>query len=177
MLTGAQRNFDEPDPDGPRNVLCAVMVASSPEARGRGVLVAVGGEIHAARDVTKTHTERLTCFGGRDGGPVGMVSKYCVTFLNIPERRIHLEVDHVEENVQLVRMGQGANDLLLRACIRERVPGIVVEASAGGNVNVPFYEGICAALEAGIPVVVATRANAGPTHLGKGPGGFLGASR
>ena len=173
VITGAQRNFDEPDADGPRNVLYAVMVASSPEARGRGVLVAIGGEIHAARDVTKSHTERLTCFAGRDSGPVGMVSKRGVTFLNVPGRRVHLAAARIEENVQLVRMGQGSNDLLLRACIRERVAGIVVEASAGGNVNVPYYEAICDALDAGIPVVVATRATSGPTHFGKGYRGSL----
>lgn len=173
VLTGAQRNFDEPDADGPRNLLYAVLVATSPEARGRGVLVAVGGEIHAACDVTKSHTERLTCFAGRDSGPVGMVSKRAVTFLNVPGRRLHLEAPQIEENVQLVRMGQGSNDLLLRACIRERVAGVVVEASAGGNVNAAYYEAICDALEAGIPVVVATRVVSGPTHFGKGYRGSL----
>lgn len=173
VITGAQRNFDEHDADGPRNLLYAAMVACSRQARGRGVLVAVGGDIHAARDVTKVHTERLTCFAGRDGGPVGLVSARGVTFLSVPECRIHLDTARIEQDVQLVRMGQGANDLLLRACLREGVPGIVVEASAGGNVNVPYYEAICSALEAGIPVVVATRVAAGATHFGKGYRGSL----
>ena len=173
VITGAQRNFDEADPDGPRNLLYAVKVAASPEARGRGVLAALAGEIHAARDVYKSHTESVQCFSSRDGGPIGRVTSYGVTFLATPERRIHLDVPRVEENVQLIRMAQGANDLLLRACVRERVPGIVVEATAGGNVNPPFYDGICAALEAGIPVIVATRVTAGAPHLGKGYRGSL----
>jgi L-asparaginase len=168
VLTGAQRNFDERDADGPRNLLYAVMIAAAPEAQARGVLVELAGEIHAARDVTKVHTESVACFASRDGGPVGLVSKYGVTFLSTPERRVHLEVDRIEENVQLIRMAQGANDLLLRACIRERVAGIVIEATAGGNVNAPYYEAICDALDAGIPVVVATRVAAGAPHLGKG---------
>lgn len=168
VVTGAQRNFDERDADGPRNLLYAVRIAASTEARGRGVLVALGGEIHAARDAVKSHTEHVTCFASRDGGPVGMVTKHAVTFIGTPGRRIHLDVDRIEENVQLVRMAQGANDLLLRACIRERVAGIVVEASAGGNVNAPFYDGICDALAAGIPVVVSTRVLAGAPHPGKG---------
>jgi L-asparaginase len=167
VITGAQRNFDERDADGPRNLLYAVLIAASPEARGRGVLVALGGEIHAARDATKVNTERVTCFASRDGGPVGMVTKDAVTFIARPERRVHIDVDRIEENVQLVRMAQGANDLLLRACIRERVAGIVVEATAGGNVNEPFYRAICDALEAGIPVVVATRLASGAPHPGK----------
>jgi L-asparaginase len=173
VITGSQRNFDEPDPDGPRNLLYAVMIAASPEARGRGVLAALGGEIHAARDVYKSNTESVRCFSSRDGGPIGMVTSHAVTFLARPERRVHLDVSRVEENVQLIRMAQGANDLLLRACVRERVAGIVVEATAGGNVNAPFYDGMCAALEAGIPVVVATRVTSGAPHLGKGYRGSL----
>ncbi|MDH5343953.1 MAG: asparaginase domain-containing protein, partial [Betaproteobacteria bacterium] len=61
VFTGAQRNADEKDADGPRNLLCATMVAADPAARGRGVLVAMGSEIHAARDVTKINPEVLTC--------------------------------------------------------------------------------------------------------------------
>jgi L-asparaginase len=168
VVTGAQRNFDEPDPDGPRNLEYAVRIAADASARGHGVMVALAGEIYAARDAFKSHTESVRCFAGRDGGPIGMVTTHAVTFLSRPERRVHLEVDHVEENIQLIRMAQGANDLLLRACVQAAVPGIVVEASAGGNVNAPFYEGIVAALDAGIPVVVATRVAAGAPHLGKG---------
>lgn len=167
VVTGAQRNFDERDADGPRNLLYAVLIASKPEARGRGVLVAIGGEIHAARDATKVNSERVTCFASRDGGPVGMVTKHAVAFISAPERRVHLPVERIEENVQLVRMTQGANDLLLRACIRERVAGIVVEATAGGNVNEPFYNAIRDALESGIPVVITTRLASGAPHAGK----------
>lgn len=173
VFTGAQRNFDEPDADGPRNLLYAVLVAANPDARGRGVLVALAGEIHAASDVTKSHSELTTCFAGRDGGPVGMVSRRSVTFFSTPGRRIHLDTRRIEDNVQLVRMVQGANGVLLRACIRECVAGIVVEGTAGGNVNAAFYAAICDALAAEIPVVIATRVVSGPTHFGKGYRGSL----
>lgn len=168
VFTGAQRNFDEKDADGPRNLLYATMVAAHPDAPGRGVLVALGGEIHSAREATKTNPESLTCFGARDGGAVGRVSKQGVTFLALPQRRIHLEVDHVTENVHVIKMVQGSNDLLFRACVRERVDGIVIEGTAGGNVNAPFYEGACAAMAAGIPVVAGIRLPSGAPHPGKG---------
>ena len=51
VFTGAQRNADEKDPDGPRNLLYAVMIAADPEARGRGVMAALAGQIYSARDV------------------------------------------------------------------------------------------------------------------------------
>lgn len=171
VFTGAQRNYDERDADGPRNLLYAAMVAASPAARGRGVLVALGGQIHAARDATKVNPETVTCFGGRDSGPLGAVTKSGVTFFAMPERRLHLEVDHVKSDVHIIKMAQGTSDLLLRACIQARVDGIVLEASGGGNVNRPFYEGICAALEAGIPVVVSLRLPSGAPHPGKGYAG------
>jgi L-asparaginase len=168
VITGAQRNFDEKDPDGPRNLLYAAMTAAHPEARGRGVLVALGGEIHAARDATKVNPEILTCFGARDGGAVGAVTRQGVTFFALPQRRLHLEVDHVKHDVHIIKMAQGASDLLFRACIREKVDGIVVEATGGGNVNLPFYEGACAAIDAGIPVVAGIRLPSGAPHFGKG---------
>ena len=173
VFTGAQRNADEKDADGPRNLLCATMVAADPAARGRGVLVAMGSEIHAARDVTKINPEVLTCFGARDCGPVGSVTRQGVSFFMMPQRRLQLEVDRVKENVHIIRMGQGGSDLLFRACVAARVDGIVVEATGGGNVNLPFYQGVCAALEAGIPVVAGLRLASGAPHPGKGyPGSY-----
>lgn len=174
VVTGAQRNADEKDPDGPRNLLYAAMIAADPAACGRGVLVALAGQIYAARDVTKVNPEVVTCFGARDGGPVGAVSKYGgVTFFAMPQRRIHLEVDHVKPEVHVIRMVQGGSDLLLRACVQARVDGIVVEGSGGGNVNRPHYDGICAALDAGIPVIAGVRLVSGAPHAGKGyPGSF-----
>ncbi len=167
VITGAQRNSDEKDPDGPRNLLYATMVAAHPEAAGRGVLVALGSGIYAARDVTKVNPEIVTCFGGRDGGAVGSVTRQGVTFFSMPQRRVHLEVANIKSNVQVIKMVQGANNLFFRACVQERVDGIVVEGTGGGNVNVRFYEGACMALEAGNPVVAGVRLPSGAPHTGK----------
>jgi len=142
--------------------------AAHPDARERGVRVALGGEIHSARDATKISPENLTCFGARDGGALGTVTKQTVTFFSMPQRRLYLNVDHVKENVHVIKMVQGSNDLLFRACIRDPVDGIVVEGTGGGNVNLLFYEGVCAAIDAGIPVVAGIRLPSGAPHAGKG---------
>lgn len=171
VFTGAQRNADEKDPDGPRNLLCAAMIAAHPEAGGRGVMVALGSEIHAARDAIKINPEILTCFGARDGGPLGVVTKAGLNFFARPQRRLHLEVDGIREHVHIIKMAQGASDLLFRACIAAKVDGIIVEGTGGGNVNRPFYDGACAALDAGIPVIAGVRLPSGAPHTGKGYAG------
>jgi L-asparaginase len=167
VFTGAMRNLIFRDTDGPRNISYAAKIAADPEARGRGVLVSLGGEIYAARDAIKVHTHHPNAFASRDGGPVGTVSDESVVFFYRPERRLYFEVDHIKENVQLVVMAQGANDLLLRACIQGRVDGIVVEGVGAGNVNLPFYHAICDALDEGIPVVLGVRIFSGAPHRAK----------
>src|SRR5262249_20305704 len=62
VFTGAQRGADQPDSDGPRNLRDAIRLALSPDARGRGALVAFAGEVHAAREVRKVHTSALRAF-------------------------------------------------------------------------------------------------------------------
>jgi L-asparaginase len=173
VVTGAQRDFDERDPDGPRNLLYAVKIAADPASRGRGVLVSLGGQIHAAREAVKANTLSLDAFASRDGGKIGMVSKERVVFFSWPERRIHLDVDHLKTNVQLVVMAQGSNDLLLRACIAARVDGLVVDAVGAGNMNLSFYHAVCDALAAGIPVVISSRHQSGPPYASKGYPGSL----
>ena len=72
VLTGAQRGADEPDTDGPRNLRDAIRVAAAPQARGRGAVIAFGGEIHAAREVRKVHTSSVRAFGSPGYGPIGV---------------------------------------------------------------------------------------------------------
>lgn len=168
VFTGAQRNADEKDPDGPRNVLNAVRIAADPNAGGRGVMVALGGEIHSAIDAVKMNPERLTCFGARDGGPIGSVASQGIVFFSMPQRRLHLEVSHIRPDVHIIKMVQGSSNLLFRACVDAKVDGIVVEGTGGGNMNLPFYQGVCMALEAGIPVIAGQRLPSGSPHPGKG---------
>ena len=173
VVTGAMRNIIEKDADGPRNIFYSALVALHPETRGRGVLVCLNGEIHSAQEAIKSHANRVNSYISRDGGPVGAVFSEGVVFFSRPERRLFLDVDHVKENVQLVTMAQGANDLLLRACIREKVDGIVVEGVGAGNVNLPFYYAIRDALKVRIPVVVGVRILAGTGYHAKGHEGSL----
>jgi L-asparaginase len=74
----------------------------------------------------------------------------------------------MKENVQLITMAQGANDLLVRACIQDKVDGIVIEGIGAGNVNIPYFHAVCDALDAGITVVVGHRMLGGTPYFAKG---------
>ena len=168
VLTGAMRNAVDPDADGPRNILYSTMIAAHPASRGRGVLVCFNGQIHSARDAIKVHANRVDAYASRDSGPVGAVTKEGLIYFSRPERPLHIAVDDMKENVQLLIVSQGVNDLLVRACITNKVDGIVVEGIGAGNVNLPYYHAICDALKAGIPVVIGVRMPGGTPYFAKG---------
>jgi L-asparaginase len=71
ILVGAQRPASDSDSDGPRNLLDAIRVAIAPEAPSKGVMVVMNGQISAARDVTKTNTNRVETFRGLEFGQLG----------------------------------------------------------------------------------------------------------
>ena len=73
VLAGAQRPLSALSSDAGMNLVSALRVAGSPDARGKGVLVVLNDEIHAARDVIKTSTYRLQTFRSLDFGAIGHV--------------------------------------------------------------------------------------------------------
>ena len=66
--------------DGPANLLNAVRVAVSREAVGKGVLVVLNEDIGAARDVWKTHNQRVDTFRSPELGFLGYVDPDAVVF-------------------------------------------------------------------------------------------------
>ncbi len=83
VLCGAMRTFSDPGWDGPANLTAAVRTAAHPGSAGRGTLVVVGEEIHAAARVRKRHTQRLDAFHSALG-PVGVLDRGRVLFTILP---------------------------------------------------------------------------------------------
>src|SRR6185437_11938644 len=84
VMVGAQRPASALGTDAGANLVNALQVAGSPEARGKGVLAVLNDEIHPARDVVKTSTYRVQTFRSLDFGALGHVDGDGVHFYRAP---------------------------------------------------------------------------------------------
>jgi L-asparaginase len=156
-LTAAMRHASGISPDGGKNILCAVQTAAAQEAVGKGALVVMNEEIHAAREVTKTHTGNVKTFASPFWGPLGYVDEDRVIFRRESLHRQKIRPEVPVEEVYLLKMAAGNDDLLLNYLVEKKVKGIVLEGLGRGNIPPPAVPGIKAALKAGIPVVLTSR--------------------
>ncbi|EGI76442.1 asparaginase [Hylemonella gracilis] len=158
VLTGAQRNASVPDFDGPRNLLNAARVCVERSAQGMGVMVAMNNQIHAAREVSKTHTSDVEAFKSGDFGLLGVIDEDRVVFSRRPTRRLHLPPQSgALPRVEIIPMFAGARGDLLCAAVALGARGIVVQALGLGNVNVDLLAAVKEAIAQGVVVAVATR--------------------
>jgi L-asparaginase len=175
VFCGAMRTVSEAGWDGPANLLTAVRASVHPDAAGRGVLIAVGEEIHSAAEASKWHTQSLDAFRSAHG-PLGSLDRGLVAFDRPPFRRAVLAAKRIVSDVDLHTMATGVDDTLLRASIAGGARGIVIEATGAGNVPPTVLPGIKAALAAGLPVVVVSRCASGrvaPVYGYEGGGQML----
>lgn len=164
VVTGAMRNPTVPGADGPANLLAAVQVAVSEDARGQGCLVVMNDEIHAARFVRKTHTSSPAAFTSPQAGAIGWIVEGRVRFAARvaaapPVRR---SVAARQAKVALLTTVLGDDGALVSAACQAGFDGMVVEATGGGHVSPQ----VAAALEAAgrqMPVLLASRTGSGET--------------
>ena len=73
VTTGSMRSSTSISAEGPLNLYNAIAIAASEEAKGKGVLVALNDQIHAARDVKKMNTTNVGSFVSPIKGVIGGV--------------------------------------------------------------------------------------------------------
>ncbi len=160
-VTGAMRGASDTSWDGPGNILAAVKTAACDAAVGQGVLVVLNDTIHAAGEVTKTHSVNTATFASPWWGAVGHVYFDKVVFRRKPIARQKIQPEKLVPDVYLLKCVAGMDDFLFRCLIEKKIKGLVVEAFGCGNVPPGVREGILAVRRAGIPVVLATRVYGG----------------
>ncbi|MRI53997.1 asparaginase [Methylobacterium sp. DB1607] len=163
VVTGAMRGPESAGADGPGNLLAAAIVAGSPAARGLGVVAVLNDEIHAARLVQKAHTALPSAFRSPLAGPVGLVVEGEVRIWLRSHRGPVLTAPLAEEAapVALLKVGIGDDGRLLAALPDLGFRGAVIEGMGAGHVPEALAE-IVSALVQRMPVVLASRTQAGP---------------
>jgi L-asparaginase len=164
VVVGAERPASDPDSDGPRNLLDAIRVASSPEAPGKGAMVVMNGQINAARDVTKTNTSQVETFRSFEFGALGVVDAQSVRFYRAPLRRQTIAIDSSTHlpNVDIVLSYAGADGRVIKSMVAGgAVQGLVIAGMGLGGVPAPMYDVIKEARAKGIPVAISTRVPTG----------------
>lgn len=173
VFTGAQRSADEPDGDGPRNILNSIRAAAADAARGLGTMICFNDELHAAREVTKIHTSAVQTFQSYDHGKLGGLDGDRVVINRRPVARPHYRVERLEPRVDLIKLVLGLDERSLDAAVSSGAKAIVLEAFGLGNTTREVADGVKRAVGAGVPVVVTSRCPAGrvkPVYGGGGGG-------
>lgn len=163
VVTGAMRTASESGYEGFANVEASVRTAASAAACGLGALVVVNGDIHAARDVTKSHTTALHTFVSPEWGLLGRVDADRVVIARrvTPE---YVPALRLEPEVHLLKLAVGMDERLLTALVEDRrTRGIVIEGLGGGRLPPWWMPSIRKGVQRGIAVVIAARVGRGRT--------------
>lgn len=174
VVVGAQRPSSALSTDATRNLINAVRVAASDEARGLGALVLLNDEIQAAREVTKTSTLRMQTFRTPDFGVLGHADGDRIAIYRRPVRRGSPDAEFDVEGLSaLPRVDvsyayAGCDGTAVEAFVAAGAKGIVSAGMAPGSSTKAERAALVAAREKGVVVVQSTRAGSGRVAYSEG---------
>ncbi|MDP2913353.1 MAG: asparaginase [Candidatus Omnitrophota bacterium] len=156
VFVGAMRDASDVSPDGPANILNAVIQACSEEAKGWGVTVTLNQYVNSARNVRKTNSTNVQTFDSGEKGYLGYICMGRVTRFNDAPVRQKLTLPAKLPEVALLETFAGDDGALVRYAVDRGVKGIVIEGVGAGNVNAQVFEAVKYALGKAVPVVITT---------------------
>lgn len=142
VLVGAMRPATAISADGPKNLYNAVALAASPNAKGRGVMVAMDDTILGGRDVTKTNTSLTSTFKSPNSGAIGRVTDGVPSF-NANQAKLHTKATEFDvKNIKklpkvdiLYSYASDGSGPAAKALAKSGTKGIVVAGSGAGSIN------------------------------------------
>lgn len=179
VLTGAMRPASAISADGPMNLWQAVRTAADENAKGRGVLVVMNGQIDAAKNVVKTNANTLQTFRSVNSGPEGVIVGEKIfwqreNLCDIANKNFCLATKYFfsTENisclpdVKIIYGYVGGDDqLFFNAALQSGAKGIVYAACGNGSVPEKLEYVLKKAASSGVPVVIASRCSEGIVAL------------
>lgn len=174
VFTGAQRRPDQAGADGPANLLDSVTAAEEPAVLSAGgVYLCLNGELHAARDVIKSHTWRPDTFESPDRGPVAGLAPYGFErYGELGSQSVTLPIDEPPAgDVPIVPLGLGVGRDRVDRVVEGGCDGLVLQATGLGNAPEAVADAVADAIAADVPVVLTSRCPAGGVAAVYGGGG------
>jgi L-asparaginase type II len=167
VLVGSMRPSTALSADGPINLYNAVNLAGSPAAAGKGVLVAMNDQIHAARDVTKANTTTADTFRAAELGMIGYIQGGKPYFYREVTRKHTVETEfdistldalpQVDVAYAYANVGAVAVDALVAAGAR----GLVHAGVGNGSLPAKTKPALVAARGKGVVIVRSSRVGQG----------------
>jgi L-asparaginase len=168
VLVGAMRPSSALGADGYLNLVRAIQVAGTAEARTHGTLVVLNDTIYSARDVAKTTTYRVNAFQAPDTGPLGYADADGeIVFYHRPHRLPHehppFEVCQLTElpRVDVLVSYVGADGTCIDAAVAAGARGLVSAGTGAGIPTPAEQEAYQRARARNVVVCQSTRVGAG----------------
>jgi L-asparaginase len=167
VMVGSMRPSTAVSADGPLNLYNALAVASDTSARGRGVLVVMNDQIHAAHSLTKTSTTAVDTFMSPIRGVVGISNYGKNEFFNTPSwphtTKSEFDVTNVTAlpRVDIIFAYADMSPSLIEASVEAGAKGIVIAGVGNGNMNKASVDAAAAAAKKGVKIVRSSRVPTG----------------
>jgi L-asparaginase len=167
VMVGSMRPSTAVSADGPLNLYNAVAVAADPKAKGRGVLVVMNDQIHAAHSLTKTSTTSVQTFMSPIRGVAGVTAYGKDDWYNNPPwthtAQSEFDISNVTKlpRVDIIYADADMEPDLIDASVKAGAKGIVIAGVGNGNMNKASVDAAAAAVKSGVVVVRSSRVATG----------------
>ena len=165
VLVGSMRPSTAIGADGPANLYEAVKVASSPQSKGRGVLVVLNDTIQGARWTQKTNTTSVETFESPNAGPVGFVDTATVRYLApaFPIKKAGLKLPAAAPlpRVDIIYAHANMDGAPIEDAVKRGAKGIVLAGVGDGNTSKEAIDALAQAAKQGVLVVRSARVGSG----------------
>ncbi|WP_460117977.1 asparaginase [Pseudomonas sp. H3_G09] len=166
IVVGSMRPGTAMSADGMLNLYNAVAVASSKEARGKGVLVTMNDEIQSGRDVSKMINIKTEAFKSA-WGPLGMVVEGKSYWFRLPAKRhtmdSEFDIKDIKSlpDVEIAYSYGNVSDTAYKALAQSGAKAIIHAGTGNGSVSSRVVPSLQALRKDGVQIIRSSHVNAG----------------
>ena len=165
VLVGAMRPASAISSDGAKNLYNALALATNPNAKGKGVMIAMNDKVLGARDAQKTHTMNVNAF---DGGNLGYIIDGKVNFnsanLKAHTKKTEFDIAKIKTLPKVDILYTYSNDgsgIAAKALFENGTKGLIIAGSGAGSIHTAQKEVLKDLLKKGLKVVISSRVKSG----------------